>query len=481
MIAQASRLRRNHGDPAPAGGPPGRLEILALIHAVGLLVFTTWDFGGETDFAGRVISLWGSLAVPLIGMACRRRLARHEAWPGALKWLWPLAVFDLLVLISALNPSFAPAVLSGATALVHAGARPGWPSSARPAVALQELWQFNAIYLTGFNLVVSIGRRRNLRALLLALTANAVALAVFGTFQRLGGSAGLYFGLQPSPNEEFFATFIYHNHWAAFVLLSLAAAVGLALHYARRSDPGALRRSPVGFGLVAALLLAASVPLSASRSGSVLTLILLAAAVVHWWQGRRHADPPGRTASALPAVLLALFLAAGLAGTYLLDRPVIERRIDTTRAQIEQARRQGGIGDRAQLYADTWRLARARPWFGWGLGSYGTVFQIFNQQVSVEGWVPFYAQAHSDWLQALAEVGAVGTALLLLLALVPLAALPRRRPRDPLPVFLLTGCAMVAAYALVEFPFANPAVMLTFWLCFFAAIRYVQLDAAANA
>ncbi len=481
MIAHASELRRSHGDPASAGGPPGRLEILALLHAAGLLVFATWDFGGETDFAGRVISLWGSLAAPLAAMACRRRLVRHEGWPRALRWLWPLAAFDGLVLISALNPSFAPAVLGGATALVHTGARPGWPSSARPAAALQELWQFNAIYLTGFNLAVSVGRRRALRALLLVLAANALALAVFGTFQRLGGSAGLYFGLKASPNEEFFATFIYHNHWAAFVLLSLAAAAGLALHYARRSDVGARRQSPVWFGMVAALLLAASVPLSASRSGTVLTLILLAAAVVTWWRGRRRAEPAGRPASALPGALLALFLAAGVTGTYLLDRPVIERRIDTTRAQIEQARREGGIGDRAQLYADTWRMARARPWFGWGLGSYGTVFQIFNQQVSVEGWVPFYAQAHSDWLQALAEVGVVGSALLVLLALWPLAALPRRGPRDSLPVFLLTGCVLIAAYALVEFPFANPAVMLTFWLCFFAAIRYVQLDAAAKA
>ena len=72
--------------------------------------------------------------------------------------------------------------------------------------------------------------------MLFILTVNALLLAVMGTFQKLAGAPGLYFGLQPSPNEAFFATFIYHNHWGAFILLSTAAALGLLFHYARRTD-----------------------------------------------------------------------------------------------------------------------------------------------------------------------------------------------------------------------------------------------------
>ena len=43
------------------------------------------------------------------------------------------------------------------------------------------------------------------------------------------------------------------------------------------------------------------------------------------------------------------------------------------------------------------------------------------------------------------------------------------------PGYLLAGCGLVALYALVEFPFANPAVMEAFWLCFFTAVRYHKL------
>jgi hypothetical protein len=40
----------------------------------------------------------------------------------------------------------------------------------------------------------------------------------------------------------------------------------------------------------------------------------------------------------------------------------------------------------------------------------------------------------------------------------------------------LLGCALVALYAWVEFPFANGAVMIAFWTVYFAALRYATLQ-----
>jgi len=241
---------------------PSQLELLTLIHVAGLVLFTAWDFGGETNLARIVISWWGSLALPIMVYACLRRLERRHGLSLALHWLWPLMFFDVLVLASALNPSFTPSFVGGTSALVLGGAQAGWPSSALPTASLHALWQFNAIYLTCFNLTLVVARRRVLRALLFILTVNALLLAVMGTFQKLARAPGLYFGLQPSPNAAFFASFIYHNHWGAFILLSTAAALGLLFHYARRTDHHERRHSPALFGLVATLFMAASVPLS---------------------------------------------------------------------------------------------------------------------------------------------------------------------------------------------------------------------------
>ncbi|MFA5057687.1 MAG: O-antigen ligase family protein [Opitutaceae bacterium] len=456
-------------------GGPTRLEFCVLIHVAGLIVFTAWDFGGETDLARIVISWWGSLALPIMVQACRRRLRHRDDLPSALHWLWPLVLFDALVLASTLNLSFRHAFVGGADALVLNGAKAGWPSCAEPGVALRALWQFNAIYLTCFNLVLVIFHRRILRALLFILVANALLLAIMGTFQKLDGAAGLYFGGQPSPNDAFFASFIYHNHWGAFVLLATAAALGLLFHHARRERRDGQRHSPALFGLIATLFLAASVPLSASRSCTLLLLVLLAGALLHWLRRlRRRRQAEGRPVTVAVALTVAVFL-AGVGGIYFLAQPVITARLDTTREQIEQIRLHGSLGGRAQLYADTWRMAREKVWFGWGLGSYARVFQLFNQQVSVEGWVPFYAQAHSDWLQALAEVGLAGTVLIILMGLIPLVAFFRLGPPGVVPAYLLAGCGLLALYAWVEFPFANPAVLEVFWLCFFSAVRYHKL------
>jgi len=472
--------------PTPSGirGSPeataaSRLELITLLHVAGLVVFTSWDFGGETDFARIVITAWGGLAVVILGAACLHRRRQSLRLPAGVHWLWPLVLFNLLVIASALNPSFASATINGTAVLVQSGVRPGWPSSARPLVSLRALGQFDAIFLACFNLAIVVVQRRLLRGLLFVLTVNALLLAVMGTFQRLAHAPGLYFGAVHSPNETFFASFIYHNHWGAFALLATAAALGLLFHHRRHRRQADGKHSPALFGLVATLAVAASVPLSTSRSCTVLLLFLLAGALVAWLRlSHREAEATGKS-RLVPAVISAGVFAIGLGAIYLLGRPAIEARLHATHEQVAELRQRGDFGARQQLYADTWHMARARLWCGWGLGSYATVFRIYNSQNTPEAWFgqPFYAEAHSDWLQSVAEVGLLGTGLLGLLGLLPLAAMLRRNsPWGDLPRALLAGCALILLYAWVEFPFANPAVMLVFWLCFFTAVRYHKLS-----
>jgi O-antigen ligase len=95
----------------------------------------------------------------------------------------------------------------------------------------------------------------------------------------------------------------------------------------------------------------------------------------------------------------------------------------------------------------------------------------------------FYRDAHSDWLQSLAEHGFIGSALLALCALLPARHLRLRHLTSPLPAYLLAGCTLVLLYAWIEFPFGNLAVVLTWWLCFFSAVHYARLydrEAAAS-
>jgi O-antigen ligase len=231
---------------------------------------------------------------------------------------------------------------------------------------------------------------------------------------------------------------------------------------------------------VLTLLLAISIPLSTSRSSTVLAGVFLTAALVHFATAVARRRQGGIAFGRLAAIGLAALLATGAIA--FLGRHVIAQRAHLTVAQWTRLAEEGTATSRLVLYADTWRMAAEKPWFGWGLESYGRVFPLFNTQRPVEPWfpAPVYREAHNDWLQSLAEVGFVGTGLLVLQVLVPLFAVPWRRVGSVIPYYLLAGTGLVTVYAWLEFPFANPTVVLTFCALFWCAVRYAQLDARAR-
>ena len=450
-------------------------------HVAMLVVFTSWAFGGQAPWARQVIAVWGIPGALLFVLACRSaRVPGGERRHPAVRWLWPLLAYDLLVGLSGLNPSFIELRQADQGSLIMTQPLAWLPSSARPWLTWRELWQFNVFVLACFNFFLVAKTRRLLRRMLFVMGANAVGLAVLGTFQKLSGANALWLGAVPSPNPKFFSTFIYHNHWGAFTVLNLAVCLGLLFHFLRRRDQRDFWHSPVPFGCLAILLLAATVPLSASRSCTVLAGLLLAAAVVHALfrlvRDRRAARKP--VAWPVAGIVAAVFLA--VAAVYYVGQEVIAQRAALTSEQLASIAREDTLNSRLALYRDTLRMAAEKPWFGWGLESYAHVFRIFNTQRAAETWVwiPFYAEAHNDWLQSLAEVGFVGTGLLALLVLLPTVAVRWRRVDSILPRYLLAGVGIVLLYAWVEFPFANPAVMLTCWLTFYCAIRYATLSEA---
>jgi O-antigen ligase len=336
------------------------------------------------------------------------------------------------------------------------------------------------IVLSAFNLFLVLSGRRLVRTVLYVLGANAVALAVFGTFQKLGGARGLWFGLVPSPNARFFSTFIYHNHWGAFILLATAMCLALLFHAFRRGGTRDIWHSPVLMGAVVTLLLAASIPLSASRSCTLLVALLLLGALAHFLGqlARRRRAQGASVSGPVTAIIVSALLAAAAIGY--LGRAAMAPRLQQTALQLAPEARATTFGSRLQLYGDTWRMASQKPVFGWGLESYAHVFRIFNTQRTAETvfWIPFYAEAHNDWLQSLAETGFAGTLLLLLLGWLPLRGHFRRAFGSPVPGYLLTGCVLILLYAWVEFPFANPAVLMMFCGSWYLAARHLVLDAS---
>ena len=476
----------NDADPPRTTGRSSRqrspatvLEKLVLFQFATLIVFTSWAFGGQAPWVRQVIAVWGTVGVLLFIAACwlHPRTSAGRVHPAG-RWLWPLVGYDLLVVAGCFNPSFKSVLIAGEPSLVLGSPHAWLPSSARPLLALRELWHFNVIVLSCFNLALVLRDRRRIRTVLFVLAINAVMLAVFGTFQKLTGARQLWFGLVPTPNFKFFSTFIYPNHWGAFTLLNTAVCIGLLYHFLRRGGQRDFWHSPVPLGAVGTLLLAATIPLCGSRSSTALTALLLLGAFGHFLLRLIRRRRELRESPALPVAGMILAATLALGGIGYLARDVIVQRARLTEEQVAHAAREDTLNSRLTLYRDTWRMAAEKPWFGWGLQSYPHVFRIFNTQRTVETWwwIPFYASAHSDWLQSLAETGFIGTGLLVLLGLLPLRAVRWRQVESILPRYLLAGDALLLLYAWLEFPFANPAVLMTFCATFYCAIRYLLLD-----
>ena len=452
-------------------------EALVAIHVSAFLVGVSWAFGGNAQWVRTPISIWGSLGIVLTIylIASRESLNSSTLW-----WAVPIALLNLLVAVACLTPGF-HAVLDGAETFLLPVRIPWWlPSSARPDLALGELWLFDGIYFSCLNVALAVRRRAVLRGILVAVAANGLLLAIFGTIQKLSGSRGIYFGSVKSPQDYFFASFVYDNHWGAFMIIVIAGCVGLVMRCLSGSGEPGFLRGPGPSGLVAAAVMAITVPLSGARACTILLGILAAAGFAKAIAIARRA---GRGAGSKPAAAyfgMAVFVAAVAWGAWAVAGEVIDARLAKTKEQVSAAWQQGGIGDRAVLYRDTWRMARDRPLFGWGMASYPSVFALYNTQKPHGDRIPVvYHDAHSDWLQSVSEIGPAGTVLVGLSVILPCMSL-RGRKRPTIAFFLFFGCALVAAYAWVEFPFGNVAVVLAWWLSFMVAAQYTRLSDAGR-
>ncbi len=266
-----------------------RLEVLVLIHVGCMGLFSSWAFGGNIWWARDWLTLWGGLGLPLAALALsqpgvRGSEVRQRAWV-----FLPWVLAGALVVVGCLNPSFVRRTMDGQAVLIHLGeAHPWLPSTVSPSVSLAR-WAFaGGAWLAACNLWLVVRRRRALRLLLAAAAVNTLVLAVFGTLQKLlvpasknadGFYSGFYFGSAVSPQERFFSTFIYNNHWGAFMVLFLAVGFGLLFYFAARRPHGRDQwHTPVPATLAAGFFIALSAPMSASRSATALAGLVIAVA-----------------------------------------------------------------------------------------------------------------------------------------------------------------------------------------------------------
>ena len=217
-------------------------------------------------------------------------------------------------------------------------------------------------------------------------------LALFAIFQFFSSEGLIYWTVKTAGWT--FGPYVNHNHYAGLMEMLIPLTVASLLPALRRGASG------VFLGFIA-LIPIASLLLTGSRGGliSLVVEVLLAAAVIFLFGPRR-----ARRVTALAGG--AVILAAALLFFWMAPNQIAQRL--ATMADGAQPT-EVELSGRLLVAKDSLGILRDHPWLGTGLGSFETVFPKYQSFPSDFA----YDHAENDYVEALAETGLAGGALIL--------------------------------------------------------------------
>ena len=286
----------------------------------------------------------------------------------------------------------------------------------KTAVATLDLSALAATAWLSYEFSAQPDFQRTFRSLLVIVGLIVSVLSVLHWYT----SIGLILWTWPDP-YQLQATFplLNHSHFAAFVELAVAPAVWEAMK-SRTADR---------FHAWAAVVMVCAIWAVGSRSGSVIVTCELAGAILLSARGVQPSPVVRRRALALGCTALLLIAGAGWQG-------IAARMSAPPRSDL------------LPLFAGaTLRMIRERPWAGFGLGTWATVYPAYAATD-----IGLYVEhAHNDWLEWAADGGLPFACVSLALMVFSL----RRALREP----WCLGIAAAFVQSLVEFPLHKPAVL----------------------
>ncbi|MGJ5813069.1 O-antigen ligase family protein [Paludibaculum fermentans] len=439
----------------------------------------------------RIVLLIGMLAILAAGV-----FLKGGVWP--VQWIWCAAAMGVLSTAYLLVVSPQDLAPGGRAILVLTAALAGWmvfqlvplPTALVGAVSPARLEAAQAVGITGW-LSLSVAPRATWEWLLNMLP----ALAAFVLARELGWQwrDHMWFATAPviavawlesilglaqwslargesGVADSSVGTYVNRNHFAGLLEMALPLAALWALSVWRRGQTRHER--PAGPALAACALLGIAacllvgVVFSLSRMGFMASLmgLLLAGVLV---LGTSSEPGYGRKRSlrwVAPVIIVSVGTA--LAAVYLPTDELIKRF--ATFAETDEISKD----TRREIWRDTRTLIAAYPVTGSGLGTYETAFLRYKQVAPMQT-VDF---AHNDYLQAMAELGAVGVALgsaLLLMVGIGLVRVVVLQPGSThweLAVGLSGALSTLLLHSLVDFNMYIPAnALVAGWLCGLAA------------
>lgn len=443
--------------PAALAGPEGVLTI-AVIVLLALLPY------GD---AGRTVSSWATNAVAFGTLVLVRELIalRSGAQPGVpiKRVLRPGMLFLVVILFCYAQTITVPSTV-GHPVWTVAAETLGWSIPSRLSIdpdatslATLRLVTAACAFWLAAQLAADVARALVLFYAVVAIAAVTTVVGLWdaasaGTLRGVSSVALIDAVAEAFGNRNAFATYAAMGGIVALALLWRRFQVPLerSVSTPRLVVLGLLRGvSGIGAVLLGAIcLLIAAVMASGSR-GAMLSTGLAAIVLSALMLGRRHHSDRRRNMAIL-ILSVAGFVAAALAfGDVALWRLANVGLYDRSRMAVAET---------------TLTAIGSSPWFGYGYGTFGSVFPMFRDDPATiwSSW----SSAHNIYLETVAELGIPAAALLAgvigWIVWECLRGAQARRRYKALPAAAASVSVLAFVHAAVDFSLAVQAVNLTF-------------------
>ncbi|MDT0595956.1 O-antigen ligase family protein [Glaciecola petra] len=410
-----------------------------------------WSFFEICIFTLTIFVVWRNRKVTFMGVASYTVQI----------YLWlAFIIFSSLQIIAL--PKFIVAALSPTSleAFLSVGA-PAFYLSVDPSQSTTSFIKLLSFFCLLMCTLSLVDTERRIKLVLYTMVASGTVQALYGSLEiLLGLESSLIFGLDVSNVAT--GSFVYKNHYANFLMLCLAAGVGLlvtSLEKSKMSTPKDFMRSFATTLLsskaivrICIAVMVIGLVMSRSRMGN--TAFFMSMAVVGGLALVIIRDKSrGLSVLVISMFIIDLFIVSAYFG---LER--VKERLAQTSLQQES---------RDEVVADAYPMLADFPLFGSGGGSFYSTFPSY-QEASVD---VFYDHLHNDYLQFLIEYGILGGFILSTILLFSFYKAVRAMYKRKNSIFKGTAFACLMAligmcvHMTVDFPlqgYANAAYFVVF-------------------
>lgn len=338
-----------------------RIDTILFYAIFGLLMFGPVAFGAVEPWSIFVLEA-GSASLLLLWLA-RQRL------DGEIKLHW--------------NPLYLPILAFGALTLMQLVFR----LSAYPHDTFSQALLYCAYAMLCFLSGQVLLRGSQAKKLAVIFVIYGFSVAALALLQGIAPNGKLFWIREPHLGGWIYGSYVNHNHYAG--LMELFVPIPLVFSLARLAPD----KERIAAGIAAAIM-TATIFLSGSRGGMLAIFVELVVLSVILFRQRK------RTRVVIGVVSFAVVLTSLLVW---LGGKDLRGRVSSisTEAHTEIS---GGM--RFSIDRDSLRMFRNKPIFGYGLGTFPTVYPQFRSFYTNF----FVNEAHNDYLQLLTEMGLLGFA-----------------------------------------------------------------------